>query len=269
MLNTKLDFAALATAVLAALSGSAFAVPVFVSGSATITHQGNLGGLNDVRTLTVPTLPVFNNTTYQYQATSGNAITNGTASSSARVGVGYIIGPNYLGLAIPSGTNLTQRGNTNPAASTASSLQVDFVARFRIEGSNFGPAMAGASFGLAGSIPTGGNAFTELSISSSFTYIPVGGEATFLRGPINPNPFFRRTTPGTFVFSLADMADTLPRTLFVGDEVEINGFIRFRVHNDDGEATLETNEVSGFVPAPGSAGLLLLGGVFASRRRRV
>ena len=272
MLQMKLSigaFAALAAAAVALAAGSALGTVSYVNGSATITHTGNLGGLNDSRVLNLSSIPLFNSTTYQYSATSTQAIINGTASSSARAGIGYIIGPNFLGLAIPSGVNLTQRGNTNTAPSAASMLQIDFLARFRIDNTPFLNATAGATFGLVGVIPTGGSAFTELQISSSFTYIPAnGGTSTFLRGPINPNPFFRRTTPGTFTFSMTDMQQTLPGTLLPGDQVEINGFIRFRVHNDHEEGSLETNEVSGFVPGPGGAALLAIAGLVAARRRR-
>ena len=260
---------AVACAAVAALAGSAFATPIFIGGSATITHGGGFGGANDIRSLTIPNIPAFNSTTYQYSATGSTGITNGASVSTARAGIGYVIGPNYLGLAIPAGVNLTQRNNPNPAESAASSLEISFSARFRILGADFGPASAGAFFGLVGIIPTGGNAFTELMISSSFTYIPAGGgQSTFLRGPINPNPFFRRTTPGSFTFSMNDSRGTLPGMLRNGDEVEISGFIRFRVHNDHDEASLETNEVSGFIPAPSAAGLLGLAGLLAARRRR-
>jgi MYXO-CTERM domain-containing protein len=215
----------------------------------------------------VPTIPEFNSTTYQLPSATLSA---GGASSSARAGIGWVNESNFSGLAFATGTNLTQRGNTNTSAATASSLQIDFDATFFIE-AGLESATAGGNFGLTGSIPTGGAAFTSVTLIANFEYT-FGTSPMSLRGPISPSPFFFRSTAGTFTFSGRDIVSTTPGTLSPGGSIRMFGSLIIRVHNDNDEASVELTEggVLGGdnIPAPGAAGLLGLMGLAATRRRR-
>ncbi len=261
--------ASAAAVAVMALAGSAFATPTFLGGNYTITHRGNFGGNADVRTFSSENIPAYSSSVYQYSAPTGNPITNGTATSTARAGIGYVIGSNYLGLSFPGGTNITQRGNSNSAPSTASSMQIDFSATFQINDTPFTNTTAGAFFGLLGNLPTGGTAFAELIVDATFTYTRPENDPQSLRSPITPTPFFFRSAPGSFTFSRTDVTSTNPTTLAVGSTVRIDGFIRFRVHNDLDEASIETDGEGGTsVPAPSGALALGLAGMLAARRRR-
>ncbi len=266
----------------AAIAAPALAGPVFLGGTATITHASNFGGSPPSATTGAFTIPAYSSTVYQYQTTSSTALTNGTATSTARAGIGYVAGANNLGLSFAGGTNLTQRGNSNPDPLTASTLRIDFDATFRIDGTPFTNTTAGASFGLLGNLPTGGTAFTDFVVSATFYYAAPASEPLSMRVPIAPTPFFSRTAAGSFTFSGSDIRPSTPSTLVVGSTVQITGFIQFRVHNDMDEALLEIDNrnregtiavSSSLVPTPGAAiaGFASLAGLglLSTRRRRI
>lgn len=257
-----------AAAVVSMVAGSVQAGVVFLDGDAFITHSSNFGSTPASNTASVSTIPVYSPSAFQYSGT----LSAGTTVSGARLGIGHVTTPSFVGLSLATGTNLTQRGNTNPSPTTASSLRVDFTARWEVTAGGFGPGLqAGASMAILGSLPAAASAFVEVIVSANFSYFPDGDDIGIpLRGPINPTPFLFRNTGGLFNLTQSDLLPVTPGTLSVGDRFQISGFIQFRVHNENEEVSIETREFNNGapVPAPGAASALALVGLFAARRRR-
>jgi len=277
------------TAALAAfaIAGSCHAALVPIHSVGSITHSA--GFSSDSRTISLASLPSFSTNAYQYSTANAGtpAFTSGAAASTARAGMGLVTQPNFFGIGFATGTVLTQRGNADRSPASASTLRMDFSATWANGASNFGgDATVGASFGLIGSIPTGGAAFTQLIINATYhAYSPdnVAG-AISLRGSITPDPFFYRATAGTFTFSGSDYVPSALAFIPAGWLVTIEGSVIMRVHNDQDEASLEFNRPGGVfptgyggdpsgqltvvpLPAPSlAAGLGLI--MIAARRRR-
>lgn len=254
------------------------AVAVLTSGSATITHTGNLGGAMDVRTINVSTIPSINlGSPVPLQYNPSTPISNGLAISRGRAGLASTVSPTVFGLQFAPTTLLTQSGNSNPSPAAASVLRYDFNASWLIQGAPYGPgSTAGLQLSLIANVPASASAFTEVIAQVNFTYIASpGGPSALLRTAIPTTPFFyQKLTPGSEIATPSNITAALPGTLAVGAVVMIEGFLQFRVHNDMNEASVEligggaspTDPTA--VPAPGLAGMLVMGGVLAARRRR-
>jgi len=269
---------ALAAGSLAAAAAPAHAILVLQSSSGAIVHQA---GFNESsREVLLGNLPVYSSTTYQYSTSNPLTppLTNGTAVSTARIGMGIVSSPTFAGIGFATGTALTQRGNTNSSPSSASEIIATFSATWENITAPYGTGLqAGGSFGFIGSLPTGTAAFVEVSLLADFALTIPGGGSVSLRGPITPSPFFFRATAGVFTFSRSDLLPALPSSIPVGALLTVSGELRIRVHNEGDEAGIELDgpggiaggdDPLGFIPTPGAAGLLGLGALFASRRRR-
>ncbi len=268
--------------LLLALAGSAQGAMVLESSGGQITHRAGFADVSQI--VQLGALPAYNANTYQYNTTANAAtptLRAGSAASNGRFGMGVVNSPDFIGVGFATGSLLTQSGNGNPLASTASLMRVDFNATWLNTGpSAYGSGLrAGASFGLIGQLPSSsvGGAFVEISISATFLDQDPLGQTTLLRGPISPTPFYANSTPGRYVFSRSDQVPTALPTIAVGHRLLLVGFIQFRVHNDGDESSMEFNAPSGvlggdnpaaFIPAPGASALLGFAGMLAARRRR-
>lgn len=269
---------ALAAGSLATAAAPAHAILVLQTSSGAIVHQA---GFNESsREILLGNLPAYSSTTYQYSTSNPQTppLTNGAAVSTARFGMGVVSSPTFAGIGFATGTALTQRGNTSTSPATASEIIATFSATWENITSPYGTGLqAGGSFGFIGSLPSGGAAFVEISLLADFTLTVPGGGSASLRGPITPSPFYFRSTAGVFTFSRSDLLPALPTTIPVGALLTVSGELRIRVHNDGDEASVQLDgpggiaggdDPLGFIPTPGAAGLLGLGALFASRRRR-
>ncbi|MGD9688588.1 MAG: hypothetical protein AB7K52_03505 [Phycisphaerales bacterium] len=272
-----------AASVSACLTTTAHGALILETSSALITHTV-IGGGGPSYSQEVGPIPAFSSNTFLYN--TANSVTPpliaGTAISNARIGFGIVESPGFVGIGFTSGSNLLQRGNSNITAATAATLRVEFSASWINESPTpFGSALqAGASFGLVGSVPnsTTGSAFVELVVEAGFRVQPPVSEPQLIRGPIAPTPFFLRSTSGIFSLSRSDLQAALPSNIPAGWRLIIEGVVQFRVHNEDGEASLESFGNGGaiggddaaqfFIPSPGAGALLALAGVFSARRRR-
>ncbi len=269
---------AAATAAVCLPVADARAVLVLQTSSAVILHNSGFG--ESSRQIDVPTLPAYVSNFYQYSTTNSSTppLTNGQAVSTARFGLGVVNSPTFVGIGFAAGTALTQRGNTNSAASSASTLDITFSATWINEVTPCGSGLqAGGSFGFIGSIPTGGNAFVGVSLTSDFVVTVPGGGASSLRGAITPTPFFFRNNSGTFTFSRSDLLPASLSSLPIGTILTVSGNLQLRVHNDGEEASIELDgpaglaggdDPMGFIPTPGAAAILGLGMLAGLRRRR-
>ena len=265
----------LAASTLAMAAGHAEAAAELLMGSsATITHTGNIGASVDSIVTPIPLIPsitVGGAVPLQYPSTT---ISNGPASSQGVAGIASATSGTTFGLQFATGTRLTQRGNTNPLAITASVLRYDFNASWLLEGTAFGPnSMAGLQLSLLVSVPNSSAAFVEVTSGINFSYTLVG--TTPLRSAIVPSPaFYLRTLFGNELATPSNIMPANPGLLAVGAVVSVSGFLQFRVHNDGTEASVEllngsvspTDALA--IPAPGAMAMLAGAGLLATRRRR-
>lgn len=271
---------AVMASVWALLSGVASASVVLVQASGGITHTGNLGGSVDVRTVDIPALPNFTvpNPAIPLQLGAGTISGVGSAQSTARAGMAAVSTPNYFGIVFAPTTQLTQRFNTNTSPSTASSLRMDFAGVWRMQNSSFGPNnQAGYNLNFVVSVPTSttNSAFVEVIGEMAFQIIPTNMPPSIIRSTITAAPpIYTRTLAGSEIVNRQNLQITVPGTLPAEALVVVQGNLRFRVHNDMDEASVELLEgnvspTDPFaIPSPGAFALLGLGGVFAARRRR-
>lgn len=270
--------AVFSSALVLSCAGSAWAAATFLSGNATITHTGNLGGAVDQRVISVGSLPSITTggvVPLQYNPTT--PITNGLARSGSRAGVAAITAPTYFGFAFASTTNLTQSGNLNPDPAAASTLRIDFFGRWLITGVPFGPGnTAGVTVTVVANVPNSTSAFTEVYAPGVF-YANISGFENLIRSPLQGDtPLYRRAVAGSEIATRSNVTGAAPDPLPVDAVIEISGALEFRVHNEGGEASLELinddffgiNPEEFAIPAPGAALIAGLGGLVVARRRR-
>jgi len=251
------------------LVSSSVAQPLWVSGTGSITHAQRADGTGALRVPVVPNvnafaLPVFSASTYQYSSSThpqGN-IVFGTATSTARAGLGRITQPSYFGIGIASGTAITQRGNTNTSPDAASAMTISFSGQWTIGPAGVSGLRAGASMGIVGNVPSPSlPAFTQINLTANFRYRTPGNEVFLdMRPPINAasrpgesrTPFFFRGVSGAFTASPSDIVAANPSGLPPGTVVIINGTMTLMVHNDDIEALMKLDlDASTLLPSFG------------------
>lgn len=266
--------------------------PTLISSGGSITHTaGFSASQRSVALNALPSFPSLGAAAVPLQLPLG-ALVNGATNTTAKAGVGVVTSEGFMGVILATGTSLTQKGNLNADANTASGLTISFSATWQLNSptASAPPAMAGASFTVAGSLPAnpppGPNlpsptAFFQLGIlGCQFDYTtPIGGSGSF-RAPINNPNFLFTNIQGAYALNASDVTAAIPSTLPAGTLVTLSGTFQFRLHNDGEEAGLDAVRGSGTAgpgnedflasttPAPGAAATLALGGLVASRRRR-
>lgn len=276
-----------ASALVLAFSGtSALAAPVatLLGSSATITQAISASNTTQ-RLVTLTSIPEYNvlNPAIPLQLPNGQ-LTLGSVMSTAKGGIGLINTGSFLGIALAPTSSITQRGNTNPNDFTASVLTFNFQASWQLT-QNLGPNTAGISVAVAGALPQnpppGPNipsptAFIQVGASTSFGISSPLGAQNF-RPTIDSFNFVSTNIQGPYSLSGSDVTATNPATFSAGSIITISGSFQFRVHNDVQEATAEVQPGTGAggpydpdfaLPTPSAAGMLVMGGVLAARRRR-
>lgn len=281
-----------AASVLVALAGSATATAgvALVSSSATIVHASNFGSTPATRSATFVPMDfaspgVANPPVTGPMSLPLGALVNGATNTTAKAGIGTVTSSSFIGLVLASGTSLTQKGNLNPAAATASTLTISFSATWQVVGSFGMGVQAGATLTAAGSLPAnpppGPNvpsptAFFRAGVSAAFEYqLPAGGGFQNFRAPVsNPN-FLYTNYQGGFSLTSNDLSFCLPGEFGNGTLLRLSGTFTYSLHNDGQEAEMRldgpgnTSSTYDIVtPAPSAAGLLTLAGLVAARRRR-
>lgn len=265
--------AATVAAAPAALAQTA-GFPQIAGGTVTIAHNSNLGGTNNTRSVSFDAVGLpLNPSVSPFQLAQGS-LSNGNAVSTARAGVSLFSSPTGFGLRVSPGSRVTQSGNTNPSAATASMVLITFETIWNIGANGFGPGLtAGGALSLAGTLGTGSNSFVQANLFATFDRIPGGaGDFQPIRSAIESSPFFRQTGvpsgPSNFLGNPSNFQPASPGAFTNNDQIRIAGTIAIMIHNEPGDDASTDFFFESAVPAPGAVALLGIAGIAAGRRRR-
>ena len=264
-------------------AAAALGAPTFVNGGGSAGHlPGSPGGTSFGSSLVLqdgaPSMdPAFDPHTTRFPS-GGGGVTN------AKVGIGHVETASAVRLLLASGSGVSQ---SDPGdVQSASVLEFQFGANWRIDGGSFGPPI-GTSFSVPVGmrIGAGGSAKFECEVHWSAT---VGGtEVTDARDPYVVSRTF---DAGTLLTSFTAPASPFDFSSIAGggvNTISVFGFVRFTVDNESAPSLIEFPTLADFpefagrpemdivpgatvteVPEPASAGGLAAAALGLLGRRR-
>jgi hypothetical protein len=231
------------------------ALPLFNSGSATLTFDPGAGSPTVVNVNPIPTL---------LSTQLSDTYNSGGLLAAGQGGINHGESASHFGLSFAGNSGVSQT-DTSGLVNGAAVLTISFSSLWDFT-SQFGPTAYGyANFpSIVGEVAPGAGSFAMFELVGNFS-----GGAT--RSQVNYS--FTWNTPGSFSTSIFDVEDLTPNFIAADQSETISGYIRFTARGVDGLSSSSLgNVLSGTIPVPepevyaGVAGLALAG--FACLRRR-
>jgi len=241
-----------------ATAGTVFAVPVFNSGSATLSF---LPGAGSPTSITLSPIPLLLTTQLDEGYSSGGL------SAAGRGGINHSESASHFGLGFTGSSGVSQT-DLSGIANGSAVVTISFNSLWDLT-SQFGPTVTGyANFpSITGTVSEGSGSFVLFELQASFT-----GGAT--RDPVNFS--YSNSSPGSFSTALLDEQIMTPNFIASGQSENISGFLRFTARGIGNMSSIGLGNVDGGttppVPEPeayaAAAGVVLAGFAGFSRWRR-
>jgi autotransporter-associated beta strand protein len=215
------------------------------SSTATLIFDPDTGGGTQSKTINAFPPPASSGmpvpTSYQLAQT----FASGSASSTAKGSIGYVLNATTATFTLSSGTGVTQNDPSNVYTGD-SLLRVNFNGIFNPTSPSFGPLALGyVSIAIGGTVGTGGHAqfIGQINFTNANTN-------TALRSQVNFNQLY--TTAGNFAQAFTSSAPLGAGTVPVGTPVRVQGFFEFRASNLSGPSDMAPTDIE-FGNAPPTA----------------